>query len=254
MNDNNGFGKNTVIGGALLLASLVIAVIGVIVSMKTGANRYFLVASIPTAALVVAGGLKIRQGMLMGEDRLLLPGGEQTITAEVLGVTRNLRTAGEKTAYYIVCRHKNPITGKEETYSSRPLAEYPGKEVIGKQVTVRLDPLEKGKYTVEIDPLLEEVQRERKMKAQADTAAESRPVQESAPQADAALPVAASADTTAESAPQADDTQPVAESADTTAESAQQADAAPQPDAGADQEIAEDTEEEHTGGEDGGPA
>ena len=220
MNDNNGFGKNTVIGGALLLASLVIAVIGVIVSMKTGSNRYFLVASIPTAALVVAGGLKIRQGMLMGEDRLLLPGGEQTITAEVLGVTRNLRTAGEKTAYYIVCRHKNPITGKEETYSSRPLAEYPGKEVIGKQVTVRLDPLEKGKYTVEIDPLLEEVQRERKMKAQADTAAESRPVQESAQQAEAA----------------------------------QQADAAPQPDAGADQEIAEDTEEEHTGGEDGGPA
>ena len=220
MNDNNGFGKNTVIGGALLLASLVIAVIGVIVSMKTGSNRYFLVASIPTAALVVAGGLKIRQGMLMGEDRLLLPGGEQTITAEVLGVTRNLRTAGEKTAYYIVCRHKNPITGKEETYSSRPLAEYPGKEVIGKQVTVRLDPLEKGKYTVEIDPLLEEVQRERKMKAQADTAAESRPVQESAQQAEAA----------------------------------QQADAAPQPDAGADQETAEDTAEEHTGGEDGGPA
>ena len=227
MNDNNGFGKNTVIGGALLLASLVIAVIGVIVSMKTGANRYFLVASIPTAALVVAGGLKIRQGMLMGEDRLLLPGGEQTITAEVLGVTRNLRTAGEKTAYYIVCRHKNPITGKEETYSSRPLAEYPGKEVIGKQVTVRLDPLEKGKYTVEIDPLLEEVQRERKMKAQADTAAESRPVQESAPQADAALPVAASADTTAESAPQ--------------------------PDNGAEQETV-DTAEEHTGGEDGGTA
>ena len=33
-------------------------------------------ASIPTAALVVAGGLKIRQGMLMGENRLLLPGGE----------------------------------------------------------------------------------------------------------------------------------------------------------------------------------
>ena len=208
MNDNNGFGKNTVIGGALLLASLVIAVIGVIVSMKTGANRYFLVASIPTAALVVAGGLKIRQGMLMGEDRLLLPGGEQTITAEVLGVTRNLRTAGEKTAYYIVCRHKNPITGKEETYSSRPLAEYPGKEVIGKQVTVRLDPLEKGKYTVEIDPLLEEIQRERNMKAQADTAAESRPVQESAPQADAALPVAESADTTAESAPQAAESAP----------------------------------------------
>lgn len=217
MNDNNGFGKNTVVGGVLLLTSLVIAVIGVILSMKTGSNRYFLVASIPTAALVVAGGLKIRQGMLMGENRLLLPGGEQTITAEVLGVTRNLRTAGEKTAYYIVCKHKNPITGKEETYSSRPLAEYPGKEVIGKQVTVRLDPLEKGKYTVEIEPLLEEVQRERAMKAQADAS------------------------------------QPVAASADTTAENAEQQ-SAPQADAGADQETVEDTAEEHTGGEDGGPA
>ena len=205
MNDNNGFGSNTVIGGALLLASLVIAVIGVIASLKTGSNQYFLMASIPTAVLIVAGGLKIRQGMLMGENRLLLPGGEQTITAEVLGVTRNLRTAGEKTAYYIVCRHKNPLTGREESYSSRPLPEYPGKEVIGKKVTVHIDPLEKGKYTVEIDALLKEVQRERAMKVQA---AESRPEQQSAPQ----------------------------------------------PDTGADQETVEDTAEEHTGGENGGPA
>ena len=53
MNDNNGFGRNTVIGGALLIASLVIAVIGVIASMKTGSNRYFLMASIPTAALAL---------------------------------------------------------------------------------------------------------------------------------------------------------------------------------------------------------
>ena len=220
MNDNNGFGSNTVIGGALLLASLVIAVIGVIASLKTGSNQYFLMASIPTAVLIVAGGLKIRQGMLMGENRLLLPGGEQTITAEVLGVTRNLRTAGEKTAYYIVCRRKNPLTGREETYSSRPLPEYPGKEVIGKKVTVHIDPLEKGKYTVEIDELLEEVQRERAMKAQA---AESRPEQQSAEQADA----------------------PVV--------SAEQQ-SAPQPDTGADQETVEDTAEEHTGGENGGPA
>ena len=235
MNDNNGFGKNTVIGGALLLASLVIAVIGVIVSMKTGANRYFLVASIPTAALVVAGGLKIRQGMLMGENRLLLPGGEQTITAEVLGVTRNLRTAGEKTAYYIVCRHKNPLTGREETYSSRPLPEYPGKEVIGKKVTVHLDPLEKGKYTVEIDALLEEVQRERALKAKA---AESRTAQ-----ADAVEEATAQAGTSQQGEPQAD----------AAAAGAPEL-SAPQPDVGAEQETVEDTVKERTGGEDGGPA
>lgn len=165
MNSNNGYGKNTLIGGALLLASLAIAAIGVIVSLRTGSDRYFLIASIPTAALIVAGGMKIRRGMLMGENRLLLPAGEQTITAEVLGVTRSLRTAGEKTTYCIVVRYKDPVTGREETFSSRPLDSYPGKEVIGKTVTVRLDPGEKGKYVVEIDPLLEAVKKERELQA-----------------------------------------------------------------------------------------
>ena len=90
--------------------------------------------SIPAAVLIVTGGSMIGRDLLPGANRLLLAGGEKTITAEVLGVTRNLRTAGEKTAYYIVCRYKDPVTGKEETYSSRPLAEYPGKEVIGRKV------------------------------------------------------------------------------------------------------------------------
>ena len=161
MKGSNGFNTNTWIGGALLILSLGIAAVGIVISLRTGSERPFMIASIPAAVLVVAGGSIVYRSMLPGESRLLLPGGEKTITAEVLGVTRNLRTAGEKTAYYIVCRYKNPLTGKEETFSSRPLEEYPGKEVIGKSVTVHIDPLEKGKYTVEIDPLLEEVKRER---------------------------------------------------------------------------------------------
>ena len=95
----------------------------------------------------------VRRDLLPGSERLLLSGGERTITAEVLGVTRNLRTAGEKTTYYIVCRYKEPLTGRTETYTSRALDEYPGKEVIGRKVTVRIDPGEKGKYTVDIDAL-----------------------------------------------------------------------------------------------------
>ena len=146
MKGSNGFNTNTWIGGALLILSLGIAAVGIVISLKTGSERPFMIASIPAAVLVVAGGSIVYRSMLPGESRLLLPGGEKTITAEVLGVTRNLRTAGEKTAYYIVCRYKNPLTGKE---------------VIGKSVTVHIDPLEKGKYTVEIDPLLEEVKRER---------------------------------------------------------------------------------------------
>ena len=177
----------------MLLLSLVIAAAGVVISLRTGSEQYSLVASIPTAILIVTGGMKVRQGLLTGENRLLLPGGERTITAEVLGVTRNLRTAGEKTAYYIVCKFKDPLTGKEETYSSRPLAEYPGKEVIGRKVQVHLDPLEKGKYTVEIDALLNEIRRERAEKAQpaAENTAQAQPAAENAAQAQPAAENAA---------------------------------------------------------------
>ena len=110
----------------------------------------------------------VRRDLLPGADRLLLSGGEQTITAEVLGVTRNLRTAGEKTTYYIVCRYKDPLTGRMETYTSRALESSPGKEVIGRKVTVRIDPGEKGKYTVDIDALFEEIEKEKKENEQAD--------------------------------------------------------------------------------------
>ena len=162
------FGRNTLIGGVLLLVSLAIAAAGVIVSIKTGNTNYFLGCSIPAAVLIVAGGSMVRKDLLPGEDRLLLSGGEQTITAELLGVTRNLRTAGEKTSYYVVCRYKDPRTGRTETYTSRALEEYPGKEVIGRSVTVRIDPGEKGKYTVDIDALLEEIEKEKSENEQAD--------------------------------------------------------------------------------------
>ena len=207
MNGNNRFDRDTLIGGAMLLLSLVIAAAGVIISLKTGSEQYFLVASIPTALLIVTGGLKVRQGLLTGENRLLLPGGERTITAEVLGVTRNLRTAGEKTAFYIVCKFRDPLTGKEETYSSRPLAEYPGKEVIGRKVTVHLDPLEKGKYTVEIDELLNEIRRERAEKA--------RPAAEKAVE-DNAAPDKAAADKAAPDSAAPDDAAPDSTAAEQT--------------------------------------
>jgi hypothetical protein len=162
------FGRNTLIGGALLLLSLAVAAVGAVVSVKTGNTSCFLVCSIPAAVLIVAGGNMVRKDLLPGADRLLLPGGEQTITAEVLGVTRNLRTAGEKTSYYIVCRYKDPMIGRVETFTSRALENYPGKEVIGRKVTVRIDPREKGKYTVDIDELLEEIEKEKRENEQAD--------------------------------------------------------------------------------------
>ena len=158
---DNRFGRNTLIGGALLLLSLAAAAAGVIVSLKTGSSQYFLAFSIPAAICIVAGGVMIRNDLLTGESRLLLPGGERTIKAEVLGITRNLRTAGEKTTYYVICKYKDPVTGREETFTSRSFDEYPGKEIIGREVTVHIDSGEKGKYTVEIDALLEEIEKEK---------------------------------------------------------------------------------------------
>ena len=68
----------------------------------------------------------------------------------------------------MICRYKDPVTGKEETFSSRELDEYPGKEVIGREVTVHIDPREKGKYTVEIDALLNEIAKEKEENEQRD--------------------------------------------------------------------------------------
>ena len=161
-------GRNTLIGGGLLLVSLALAAAGVIASLRTGDTKYFLALSIPTAVLIVAGGAMVGRDLLTGQSRLLISGGEQTVTAEVLGVTRNLRREGEKTTYFVICRYKDPVTGRAETFTSRALDEYPGKEVIGRKVTVHIDPSEKGKYTVEIDALLEEIEKEKMENEQAD--------------------------------------------------------------------------------------
>jgi hypothetical protein len=56
---------------------------------------------------------------------------------------------------------------RAQTYTSRALDEYPGKEVIGRKVTVRIDPGEKGKYTVDIDALFEEIEKEKSENDQA---------------------------------------------------------------------------------------
>ena len=150
-----------IIGIALIILSIVVIAVGIAASRSSETQTVFLLFSIPAAAMIVAGGAMAGPPILSGDARLLLTGGERTITAEVLGVTRNLRTQGEKEQYYVVCKYRDPVTGKEETYTSEVLDEYPGKEVIGKPVTVRVDPSEKGKYTVELEPLLEAIRQER---------------------------------------------------------------------------------------------
>lgn len=68
----------------------------------------------------------------------------------------------------MICKYKDPVTGREETFTSRSFDEYPGKEIIGREVTVHIDSGEKGKYTVEIDALLEEIGKEKTGDEQAE--------------------------------------------------------------------------------------
>lgn len=162
MENNKGFRKYAGLGVLFLLVGAVAIAAGVVVSIHMKNSRIFNAFSIPAAILFVAGGAMTGRAVAVKRGKLLISGGERTITAKVLGVTRNLRTAGEKTVYYIVCRYQDPMTGREETYTSRALDQYPGREVIGREVTVHLDPREKGKYTVEVDDLLESIQREKR--------------------------------------------------------------------------------------------
>ena len=60
------FGRNTLIGGALLLLSLAVAAAGAVVSVKTGNTSCFLGCSIPAAVLIVAGGNMVRKDLLPG--------------------------------------------------------------------------------------------------------------------------------------------------------------------------------------------
>ena len=179
--------KKLIIGIALIILSIVVIAVGIAASRSSETQTVFLLFSIPAAAMIVAGGAMAGPPILSGDARLLLTGGERTITAQVLGVTRNLRTKGEKEQYYVVCKYRDPVTGREETYTSEVLDEYPGKEVIGKPVTVRVDPSEKGKYTVVLEPLLEAIRQERE-KSDPQSAVISSGPDADAPASDEAAP------------------------------------------------------------------
>lgn len=75
---------------------------------------------------------------------------EGFITAKIIGITRNLRMAGEREKFIIVCSYTEAGTGISETFSSEPVDKYPGKEIIGKSVKVFLDRTDPGHYKVDL--------------------------------------------------------------------------------------------------------
>lgn len=159
-------GKNSLLPGLLLfILGIAALVLGILIGSRY--NRiYFTLLSIPATVLLVAGGARIWRASrkIPGPSGTgqWLPVGSGYVEAQILGVTRNLRVEGEKESYRIVCRYKDMATGREATFTSRTLPEYPGKEVIGRTVRVYLDERDPQNYRVDIDPVLEEIKKEKK--------------------------------------------------------------------------------------------
>ena len=72
----------------------------------------------------------------------------------ILGISKGLRASeNEKDTYYLVAEVKDE-RGNRITCSSRPLNFYPGKDLIGKKVTVRFVNRHVNEYEMEIDRIL----------------------------------------------------------------------------------------------------
>lgn len=143
-------------GLVLLAAAAVVVGGGIFLSLSRKDPGIFRICSVPAAVLLVAGGVLLSRSIRWSGGRPVLKEEPlpKELTATVLGVTRGLRMEGGRPEYYVLCRYKDEQTGREATFTSEPLAEYPGKEIIGQQVKVSVESYEEGKYRVELESLI----------------------------------------------------------------------------------------------------
>nr|WP_027870346.1 hypothetical protein [[Eubacterium] cellulosolvens] len=79
---------------------------------------------------------------------------KKSVEAEIIGITRNFRTAeGEREQFYVLCRYRDPVNQKTETFTSRALDRYPGSEIIGKKVLVIFHSANPEDYTVDLNTI-----------------------------------------------------------------------------------------------------
>ncbi len=88
----------------------------------------------------------------------ILDGRSGTVEARVLGVSRSLRFGdGSGLSYVLICRYTDPETGKTQDLTSEEMEEYPGREVIGEMVRVKLNPRDPEGYFVDVEELLDRI-------------------------------------------------------------------------------------------------
>ena len=88
----------------------------------------------------------------------ILDGRSGTVDATVLGVSRSLRLGADTgMSYFLICRYTDPQTGATQDLTSDELDEYPGREVVGQTVHVRLNPRDPEGYEVDVEELLNRI-------------------------------------------------------------------------------------------------
>lgn len=176
--------RNLIFGWTVLAAGVACAVAGICFSAEN--TQLYLVLEVIAAALILLGitplvreherrktltggndgGNRFRAYMdrihaqYGGRDTTSDPAGDrrhgfvppgESLLAEIIGVTRNLRgSGGEQVEYYVICRYYDDKTRTNQTFTSQPLRDYPGREIIGKKVKVIFHSKDPEDYTVDL--------------------------------------------------------------------------------------------------------
>ena len=89
--------------------------------------------------LLLAGGVMIiyarNNTALKRRDTVFIIPPEGFVNAEIIGMTRSIRTQLDKEGFHVLARGKDS-EGNEVTFTSEVIGTYPGKEIIGKRVHV----------------------------------------------------------------------------------------------------------------------
>lgn len=175
--------RNLVFGGIVLAAGAVCAIAGICVSADN--TQLYILLEVIAAALILLGITPLVRAYQNRKDRgetgtdrfhayadrlkdyygqaagnrpsdsrngFVPPNG--WVLAEIVGITRNLRGSGnERVEYYVICRYYDGVTRTNQTFTSKALKDYPGKEIIGKKVKVIFHSKNPEDYTVDLDSI-----------------------------------------------------------------------------------------------------
>lgn len=128
----------------LWLAPLVTAGFG-LAFLLAGIGSFFLVRSTDKAF-----GPAFQQRMARVRNMGLLKDEEGV---RIAGRVRRIEALGDAGDHVLVCTGRLP-DGREREFQSEPVCYRPGRELLGREVVIHIDPFDRERYVVDIRPLL----------------------------------------------------------------------------------------------------